>query len=331
MPPRKSKKSAEAPVDATPELVAPPPPPPPQEPDEPKPVLITPTPTPPPDEKPKKKRVAKKKVEFVDNSAPPQQGDTVLESTPMEDVDNGSSVVVIQLPIPPNRIQDILQSELGEMGKMSKRGTDNPNDPLPYDNDDKFLSNPGDIDGDTQCATRPKPASVCFWCCHELDTTGVGLPIRHDIVHNTFTLFGTFCSMECASAFNFSHHQGSERLWEINSWVHLLARNMGLCTPIRPAPSRYMLKLFGGPMTIEKFRQAHNGMSRTFVQNIPPMITVNPQMEVVNTSFLVQTGALDMDKVQQANDKVRLSRQKSVVDFKNTLDSKINLSYVEVM
>ena len=284
-----------------------------------------------PQEAPKKKRLVKKAA--VTESPLPSTGvatspevgnsssiDNAPAHHPLEDPTT-SSIVVIQLPINPSRIQDILQSEIANNATQEAS-----KDPQPYSQDNKFLSNPGDLDEDTN---RPKPTSVCFWCCHEIDTISVGLPIRHDVVHNTFTLFGTFCSLNCASAFNFSHHQCSERVWEINSWVHLLARNIGLSTPIRPAPSRYMLKLFGGPMTITEFRKAHQGMSRTFVQNIPPFITVNAQMEVVNTSFMAQPTTLDLEKVQQATDKVRLSRQKSVVDYKKTLDSKINLQYVE--
>ena len=274
-----------------------------------------------PVEKEKKKRVSKKTQEK--NKIAEEVAEIIKEH------DTLNPVVVVQLAIPQNRINDILQSNIQI---EDKRPIILPLDnssviyPLPYDIDNKFESNPDKVESAKSLADN----TVCFWCCYKLTSSGIGLPIRHDVVHNTFTQFGTFCSLECASAYNFSNNQGSERVWEINSWIHLLARNLGLNTPIRPAPSKYMLQLFGGPMSIEEFRKAHIGMTRTFVQNIPPLITVNPQMEVVNTSFLSHTTTLDLDKIQQATEKVRISRKKSVVDYKNTLDSKINLSYVEV-
>jgi hypothetical protein len=112
------------------------------------------------------------------------------------------------------------------------------------------------------------------------------MPIQYDSVHNSFTLYGCFCSLECAAAHNFSMHMGCDRAWEIHSWIQLLARRYGYSGRVRPAPSKFLLKLFNGSLTIEEFRAAHKDLTRTYVMNIPPFIHVASQMEVLNTSFI---------------------------------------------
>lgn len=115
-----------------------------------------------------------------------------------------------------------------------------------------------------------------------------GMPIRYDSFNKTFTVYGTFCSLECAAAHNFSVHLGSDRAWEIHSWIQMIGKRYGYLDPIRPAPSRYLLRMFDGPLSIEEFRNAHKGQARTYMLNIPPLIAVNSQMEVMNTSYLTE-------------------------------------------
>lgn len=82
---------------------------------------------------------------------------------------------------------------------------------------------------------------------------------------------------------------GMEKAWEIHSLIQLMAKQMKYPTPIRPAPSRYILKMFGGPYSIEEFRMAHRGTDKTYLLNIPPLVSVQSQFEVLNTSFITST------------------------------------------
>jgi len=126
----------------------------------------------------------------------------------------------------------------------------------------------------------------CYWCCHNIIDTAYGMPIRYDVFHNSFVVFGSFCSLECAAAYNYSIHMGSNKVWEIHSWIQLLGKKYGLNTPIRPAPSRYLLTMFNGPLEINEFRNSHKGLAQTCVMNIPPFVHINSQMELINTSVL---------------------------------------------
>lgn len=218
---------------------------------------------------PPKKRVSKKAAEISD---PPHREDVVcaLPSTP--------EPVVLQLTIPQDRMEEIEQNASVHEGIIKEPEPYNPNESY------NLSTTPVEaLDGNRSHAAHN---TVCFWCCHSIVDKEYGMPIRYDAVHNSFTMYGCFCSLECASAHNFSIHMGSDRAWEIHSWIQLLARRYGFSGCVRPAPSRYLLKLFNGPLTIEEFRTAHKDLTKAYVMNIPPFIHVTSQMEVLNTSFI---------------------------------------------
>ena len=139
--------------------------------------------------------------------------------------------------------------------------------------------------GATGATGAVKKQHICFHCCHEIGHMCFGMPTRYDGHTETFTTYGNFCSLECAAAFNFSTHMGSDRAWEIHGWIQMLGRRYGFAEPIRPAPARYLLEMFDGPLTIEQFRRAHATQTRTLVLNIPPMISLPSQLESINTSY----------------------------------------------
>jgi hypothetical protein len=188
--------------------------------------------------------------------------------------------VVLQLTISNDRMTEIVNA-------TSACSCQDASDPEPYNPVETFAST--EIpQGGVANNEGGAHTMVCFWCCHSIVDKEFGMPLRYDSIHNSFTLYGCFCSLECAAAHNFSVHMGSDRAWEIHSWIQLIARRYGYAGRVRPAPSKFLLKLFGGPLTIEEFRTTHKGLSRSYVINIPPFIHVASQMEVLNTSFLVK-------------------------------------------
>ena len=97
----------------------------------------------------------------------------------------------------------------------------------------------------------------CQWCMHSFEGTPVGVPVKKT-PDGKFETFGVFCSLECASAYNFDTHHASHTAYlrhtlccEIAS---IASGNTTKPVRVRPAPAREMLQLFGGPMTIEEFR-----------------------------------------------------------------------------
>lgn len=271
----------------------------------------------------------KKKIPATATSAQP----SALTETNEDNVFS-SDHVLLKLPLTDAQLDSILHDN--GMGNMLKY---NPSisDPEPYVSSDPFAVNPEEAPLHNSLATTPsssltnidevkqataatepvatiKRNKKCFWCCYDIGHMTYGMPIRYDFTTKTFTMYGTFCSLECAAAHNFSVHLGSDRAWEIHSWIQMLGKRFGYSEPIRPAPSRYLLELFDGPLSITEFRNAHKGQTKTYVLNIPPIINVSSQMEVVNTSFLGNT-----------NESVGYIPEKTQKKPR-TLDAKMNLT-----
>ena len=266
---------------------------------------------------PVKKPTTRKKKEIVapivvDNEM--QEAPDEVEVENMEDI---APHIILQLPIPAERVQEIVSKLEG--------ASDGRADPCPYVPNHYWATSCGSYASpDSSAVAEP---ILCHWCCHAITANKVGMPIDYDSVHNVFHVYGQFCSLSCAAAYNVSTHMGSDRMWDIHSWIQMMAQVYQLPLPIRPSPSRYVLKMFGGPLSIEEFREAHNNLARTVVLNVPPLVSVQPQVEWVNTSFLAGSGnGLTGDGLaDDADTRGKLTRRKSVVDSKRTLESKMNL------
>jgi hypothetical protein len=220
--------------------------------------------------------------------------------------------VVMQLPLSKKRVDQLLKGE-------ETKNTPLP-DPVPYSPEAQqfTLFDTNESVAAATTASAHHHDLTCYWCCHKIHHTEYGMPIRFDAFHNNFTMYGSFCSLECAAAYNFSMHTGCDRVWEIHSWIQLLGQKYGFELPIRPSPSRYLLKMFNGPLTIEEFRSAHKSMARTYTVNIPPLIHVSNCVESVNTSYLEKNP-------QHAVVKKKIA----AASTKPTIDQKMNLFVVE--
>lgn len=264
-----------------------------------------------------------------------------------EEVQKQEEHIVVQLPIQPERIQTLLEETTEMLNPLEY--CPKIIDPEPYIPNNHFMSHNDELTctihhedvnhththflSETAKDMHEKTAAplknCCYWCCHPTGAKEFGLPIKYDTVHSTFTTYGCFCSLECVVAYNYGHYMGSDRMWEIHSWIQWMAQKMGYETPIRPAPSRYLLKMFNGPMEIEEFREVHKNYLKTYVMNMPPLIHVQGQMENINTSYLNQKTNITTTG-DHANERVKLSRKKAVVDTKKTLDAKMNLTIKQV-
>jgi len=225
------------------------------------------------------------------------------KSSKKEKIENSLNVepVILQLAIPKQRIDELLAFQNADNNEFN---------PQPYCKINNFESTNDEIIINT---FNDKKNVNCYWCCHKIDSNIFGMPIKYDVVHNIFSMHGTFCSLECVAAHNYSIHNGSDRAWEIQSWIQMLADRYGYKNIIRPAPSKYLLKIFDGPMDIEEFRDVHKNFDKTYVLNISPFINISSQLEVLNTSFLNQ------DNIEKNNKNIKK---------KKNLDQKMNLDII---
>lgn len=98
--------------------------------------------------------------------------------------------------------------------------------------------------------------AMCQWCLHTFDTPPVGMPSGL-VRDGKFVVSGVYCSMECAAAHNFDRHHASHSAYVRHSMLCELASSAARTVDpvhIRPAPPREMLRAFGGPFTVDEFR-----------------------------------------------------------------------------
>jgi hypothetical protein len=167
----------------------------------------------------------------------------------------------------------------------------------------------------------------CYWCCNKYDTSPFGIPIRYE--DGNFDVYGCFCSLECAAAYNFKMNHNIDEMWERYNLINLLSRHIGHKTQVKPAPDRLALKQFGGFMDIEQFR-SYTNTNRVINTNFPPMTSITQQLEEINENDLknnLKYIPVDHDRINKYKEKVLFRRTKPLIDAKNSIESSMDLQY----
>ena len=115
---------------------------------------------------------------------------------------------------------------------------------------------------DRAIAPLPEKTSVwCWWDAHPFETIPIGIPKRYKPSLNLVEVWGVFCSFECAQAYiNDTHEPSSLSLYFLYTIMQHDVRRSS--RTFQPAPSRYVLKAFGGPIEISDFRSASTSCTR---------------------------------------------------------------------
>jgi len=176
--------------------------------------------------------------------------------------------------------------------------------------------------------TVPQTSDVaCFWCCHTFTNRPVVLPIRDTGEH--LQVMGNFCSPECACAYLFDMRQDSHTRWE---QLALLYRVYGeACNgKIHPAPARNVLKHFGGNLSITEYRNLIRSHKVRIDIHLPPMVSILATMDTKPIDFYdasLTKGVTETikERLQKAEEVLRLRRTKPLKAWESTLDACINL------
>jgi hypothetical protein len=95
-------------------------------------------------------------------------------------------------------------------------------------------------------------SNKCWNCCYDITDIHINMPLKYN--NNIFYVYGNFCSFECCGRYildNFS----DKNLWEkyslLNLYNNICNKNKNNITP---APSKLVLKCFGGDMDIQEYR-----------------------------------------------------------------------------
>lgn len=136
----------------------------------------------------------------------------------------------------------------------------------------------------------------CWWCCETFDTLPIGLPEK--IYNDVFYVTGYFCSFNCSLAYNMNLND--HKMWDRVSLLYHLRNTIffklypnghsKILDDIIMAPPKYLLKKFGGEMTIEEFRNKSIVLKKQF-RNVMQNITSIYQL-IEETSYNAEQNSL---------------------------------------
>lgn len=161
---------------------------------------------------------------------------------------------------------------------------------------------------------------ACWWCTESFTT----LPcfIVRDKKHKAYVVFGCFCSYNCAITFNLQ--MDDFKMWDRYSLTKQLYNEITSTTDnIHPAGPREVLKKFGGPCSIEKFRENSNIVTKEYRCVIPPMMTIVPFIEEHNKTVKKN---INNDVYTNKNNDLVLKREKPLPTSKNNLMNAFNFN-----
>lgn len=168
---------------------------------------------------------------------------------------------------------------------------------------------------------------ACFWCTHQFEGRPVFIP--YDEKKGTWHVYGNFCSPECALAHCLDEKEDTNMRWEKVALLHRLYASV-VGGRIYPAPSRLLLKTFGGSLSIEDYRSTIRKRSVRVDIHYPPMVSLLATMDTKPIDFYETTihktfVPLNTERVKKVEEGLRLKRSKPLKDRESTLDACMNL------
>ncbi len=173
----------------------------------------------------------------------------------------------------------------------------------------------------------------CYWCCHNFNSTVFTLPMRYN--NGIYEVYGSFCSPECACAYNFNDSKDFDKKWERYSLLNLLYKRLldNNNLEIISALPRENLKIFGGNMNIEEFRKQNKNYKKRIEVLQYPLVSYSSIQNEIELNYFIQNKEkkkfiqLDKTIINEADSNLKLKRTKPLNKYKNTLESCMNLKY----
>ena len=165
----------------------------------------------------------------------------------------------------------------------------------------------------------------CGWCCHSFTNQPFGIPFKYK--NDKFYTNGNFCSLECATAYNFNEKKNIQDIWECYNLINFLSNKLGLSNKVKMAPYRECLKCFGGNLTIDEFRNQNKNTDKIFNQLEYPLISVQSHIEEINFNENINNDfiPIDKDRLNRLEQKIKLSKKKFNYMNKNSLEQTMNI------
>lgn len=164
--------------------------------------------------------------------------------------------------------------------------------------------------------------TACFWCCSTFNWVPSILPVSYDSYKNNYACEGHFCSPECALAHLYADNSVPDSVrWNRHALLYHMYRDLYTSKDLSPAPSRSLLRMFGGPLDIQQFREYTSGSNDIVMCELPPIRMLFPSMNVQGPlRDIKRYVSLSTDAVEKASEHLRLKRSKTVNTNVPTLD-----------
>ena len=181
--------------------------------------------------------------------------------------------------------------------------------------------------------TLPESSEVaCLWDTEYFSGPPCVIPERED--NGIYRVYGNFCCPECALAYLLNEIIDPHVRWERMSLLHRFYQQY-YENRIFPAPSREILKKFGGPLSIEEYRATiHENIVRVDIQ-VPPLVSILGTMDTKPIDFYDTNlrangtpgnGNIHTERISKAEEGLRLRRTKPLKDRESTLDACMKIS-----
>jgi hypothetical protein len=146
------------------------------------------------------------------------------------------------------------------------------------------------------------------------------MPYKYDDRRNKFYTAGNYCSWSCVKSHAIDKYGCTIGSRVCGNVVMMRKKMFNQIGPVKPAPNRFVLKEFGGDMTIEQFRE-----NQTRDIEEPKKIESVP---VINKVIPIISNTKRMDEIKNAsssNNALKLKRNKPLQRSHNNLESALGL------
>jgi hypothetical protein len=175
--------------------------------------------------------------------------------------------------------------------------------------------------------TRELPASTtaaCFWTCEPFDCRPCVIPAC--IIDGVWRVYGNYCNPQSAMAALLAEPLDTHVRWERIALLNMLYGSAYANGRIYPAPDRAVLQRFGGPMSVDEYRDlCDRGRLRVDI-HMPPLISILASMDTKPIDFYESNiGSNGQNGPGSQDTGLKLKRTKPLKEREHTLDSLLGI------
>lgn len=154
---------------------------------------------------------------------------------------------------------------------------------------------------------------LCWWCSHGFSCMPIPCVEKYNVYTKEYNLRGIFCSWECSLSFSLENYNSSVDLYKLYiSWTG--NRNFN----VKKAPSRFVLKAFGGYMDIEDYRKSPFVNREIFLATKNKMNYINQEiLEVYTETERKKLKKLKLTRKKPLKNNINVHSQITSTDFDN--------------